>query len=213
MDGTLIDSMAVWEDIDKRLLAEYGFQATREISDKVKTMSIRKAAEFFIAHFGIPDSADYIMERIEHLVEDEYRLRIPEKPHALELISTLRESGLRLCIATATYKSLAGIVCDRLGFTPYLDFILTCSEVGESKNSPAIFNSCADRLGIPKAELAVAEDSLHSVKTASAAGYYTIAVYDEFSDAEWEETSATANASVQKLSQLEDILLGRRILS
>lgn len=206
MDGTLIESMYVWEDVDKRFLAEYGIQATRQISDTVKTMSIQKAADYFVDTFNIPDSAEYVINRIEKLVEDEYRQLIPAKPYAMELIKSLHKSGHKLCIATATYRNLADMVCDRLGFTPYLDFILTCSDVGESKSSPAIFNVCTEKMDISKDKIVVIEDSLHSIKTARKAGYYTIAVYDHFSDSEWDEISKSANLTVQNLRQLEDIL-------
>ena len=70
--------MCVWEQADRRFLAEYGHIATREISDIVKTMSISRSAEFFVETFGLPDTAEYVAKRIEELVENEYFYTIPE---------------------------------------------------------------------------------------------------------------------------------------
>lgn len=209
LDGTLIDSMTVWEDVDRRFLAGYGCIATREISDTVKTMSIRDSADFFIERFSLPATPEQVVTQIEKLVEDEYFTSIPAKPRAAELLEALTADGIRLCIATATYRRLAVAICERLGFSRYIDFLLTCSEVGESKTSPAIFHTCAEKMALAQSTVAVVEDSLHSVKTAVNAGFFTVAVYDEFSSPDWEEIKRTANAAVTDLGSLAKIITGK----
>ena len=116
LDGTLIDSMQIWYDIDRRFLLENGVEnPPREISDKVKRMTVEQTADFFIEQFSLKCTQEYVIKRIEELVRIEYEEKIPLKPYAMELLDNLDNKGIPYGIATATYSSLARAVLERHG--------------------------------------------------------------------------------------------------
>jgi HAD superfamily hydrolase (TIGR01509 family) len=207
LDGTLIDSMKVWFDVDRKLLRENGITTPSEsVSEKVRTMSIEQSSRFFIEKLGLKLTQEQIISRIEELVRIEYEQNIPLKPHVEEILGHLDEKGIPYGIATATYKSLAEAVLKRLGIFERFRFVLTDVDYPRGKRFPEIFLGAAERLGTLPEETLVIEDSLHCIETAVRAGFRTAAVYDEVSAAESDEIKRLADVYADSLAELQNIL-------
>ena len=207
LDGTLIDSMKVWFDVDRKLLRENGITTPSEsVSEKVRTMSIEQSSRFFIEELGLKLTQEQIIARIEELVRIEYEQNIPLKPHVEEILGHLDEKGIPYGIATATYKSLAEAVLKRLGIFERFRFVLTDVDYPRGKRFPEIFLGAAERLGTLPEETLVIEDSLHCIETAVRAGFRTAAVYDEVSAAESDEIKRLADVYADSLAELQNIL-------
>ena len=208
LDGTLIDSMQVWYDVDRNFLLENGVEnPPREVSEKVKRMTVEQSSAFFIEQFNLKCSQEYVINRIEELVRFEYEERIPLKPYAVELLDFLDERGIPYGIATATYNSLAKAVLKRLGLYQRMKFLLTDREYPRGKKFPDIFMGAAEILGAAPEEILVAEDSLHSVKTAKNAGFVTAAVYDKSSEPDRAELEKTADYYFTSLKEIERLFI------
>ena len=206
LDGTLLDSMHIWEKVDRDFLAEQGRIYTPDVSEAVKKMTIREAAEYLKSRFSLSLGSQQIIDRIEEMVYDQYRYSIPLKKGAYEAVSRLHRKGIRLCVATATYNSLAEAALKRLGLYHLFEFVLTCSDVDMSKNSPGIFLEAAKRLGLKPCEVLVAEDSLHCITAAKAGGFPVLAVYDDYSKSEWDTIRNAADLSVTEVSEMADLI-------
>ncbi|MBP3746677.1 MAG: HAD family phosphatase [Ruminococcus sp.] len=207
LDGTLIDSMKVWFDVDRKLLRENGITTPSEsVSEQVRTMSIEQSSRFFIEELGLKLTQEQIIARIEELVRIEYEQNIPLKPHVEEILGHLDEKGIPYGIATATYKSLAEAVLKRLGIFERFRFVLTDVDYPRGKRFPEIFLGAAERLGTIPEETLVIEDSLHCIETAVRAGFRTAAVYDEVSAAESDEIKRLADVYADSLADLQNIL-------
>ncbi|MBO5344159.1 MAG: HAD family phosphatase [Ruminococcus sp.] len=207
LDGTLIDSMQIWYDIDRRFLMENGVEnPPREISDKVKRMTVEQAADFFIEQFSLKCTQEYVIKRIEELVRIEYEEKIPLKPYAMELLDNLDNKGIPYGIATATYSSLARAVLERHGIYDRIKFLLTDAEYPRGKKFPDIFMGAAELLGTKPGETIVVEDSLHSVITAKNAGFITAAVYDEASAEDRTELEKNSDYYFTSLKEMTGVL-------
>lgn len=207
LDGTLIDSMRIWYDIDRRFLSENGVEnPPREISDKVKRMTVEQAADFFIEQFSLKCTQEYVIKRIEELVRIEYEEKIPLKPYAMELLDNLDNKGIPYGIATATYSSLARAVLERHGIYDRIKFLLTDAEYPRGKKFPDIFMGAAELLGTKPGETIVVEDSLHSIITAKNAGFITAAVYDEASAEDRTELEKKSDYYFTSLKEMTGVL-------
>ncbi len=209
LDGTLIDSMGMWFDIDRRFLMENGVADPPEsVSWKVKQMTIETAAQYLVDEFSLDMTPPEVITRIGELVREEYLYNIPLKKGAAELLSFLDRRGIPYGVATATYKELAAAALKRCGVYDRLAFLLTDREYPNGKGYPDIFLGAAELLGAEPAEVLVAEDSIHCVETANSAGFVTAAVYDEASSAEWEKIKAAAHYSFMELGELRSLFEG-----
>ena len=200
LDGTLLDSMKVWENVDRDFLTENGVVYTPDVSDIVKKMTVTESAIFFITRFGLDLTARQVIDRIEEMVSEKYNNSIPLKKDAFETVKRLYDSGIKMCVATATYNSLAYAALKRLEIFDMLEFVLTCQDVNAGKDDPVIFTKAAEMLGLDKNDVMVVEDSLHCIETAKKAGFFTAAVYDPIAKNEWENIKETADAAFMEIS-------------
>lgn len=188
MDGTLLDSMSIWHEIDIRFFAENGLTIPEGLSEQVNKMSMEEWAAFFVREFGISLTEQDVIRRIEEMAAEYYEHKIPLKPHVLPFLDTLDAAVLPYGVATATYRSSAHAALQRLGIAERMQFILTAEDVPGGKTTPEMYRQAAERLGTDPAHTLIVEDALHCVEMAIQCGYITAAVHDACCPAaEWAE--------------------------
>ena len=178
VDGTLLDSMFIWDTIGELYLRSIGYQPKENLNETFKNMSLRQAARYYQTEYGVTLSIDEIMDGVNAMLERHYRFEVPLKPGVAELLERLRQSGVKLCIATATDRHLVEAALDRCGVLSCFGEIFTCNEVGHGKDEPDIFEAALRFLGTRKEETLVFDDALYAVRTAKEAGFPVAAVYD-----------------------------------
>lgn len=184
MDGTLLDSMSVWETLGSDLLRDLGYQPEADLDQKMRPMSLPQAAEYCKEHYNLTQTVDEIAALVDHRVDRFYREEVLAKPGTDRFLSLLKMEGVWMYVATATDRAQAETALRRTGLDGYFRGILTCTEVGSGKDNPLIFEKCLTRLRCRKQECVVFEDSLHALKTAKDAGFRVAAVYDAFSESD-----------------------------
>lgn len=198
LDGTLLDSMQMWEDVDRRFLSRYGITPPEGLAEEIKPLSINEASEYFVRRFLLPCTPDEVTNQIEEIAAEEYRAHLPLKDGVTELLDRADALEIPYAIVTATYQSLAESALRRLGIYDRFRFILTCTEVDAAKTSPKIYLEAARRLGAEVQSCLVAEDSLYCINTANRAGFFTAAVFDKAAD--WESCKAAADYAFLSLN-------------
>ena len=93
-------------------------------------------------------------------------------------VARLRERGVKMCLATASDRSIVEPALRRTGIYDDLDFIFTCSELHTDKNDPYIYNYVRSYMQTPRDQTLVFEDAFHAIRTARQAGFPVAAVYD-----------------------------------
>ena len=203
MDGTLLDSMPIWPEIDRRFFEENGLMMPEGLSETVSTMSMEEWAAYFIREFHAPYTVQGVIRRIEEMAAEYYTSSIPLKPHVPAFLDALDVHGIPYGIATATYRSSARAALGRLQILSRMRFVLTGEDVPSGKRHPEIYLEAARRLGSPPEETLVVEDSLHYVETAVRAGFPTACVFDRSAPpGDWERMCTLADLSAQDLAEL-----------
>ncbi|MCQ4636872.1 HAD family phosphatase [Anaerovorax odorimutans] len=179
MDGTLTDSMYIWDTTGITYLRQQGKEPEPGLRDRLRPLSLVQAAELFQKEYGIGQTVDEILEAFNDIVEEEYRTNVKLKPGAEEVLKLLKEHGIAMTVASSSPREIVVMVLERLGIAAYFSHIVTCGDVGRGKDQPDVYDRAAELMGTQRAETLVFEDALHAVKTAAAAGYYVVGVYDE----------------------------------
>lgn len=192
LDGTLVDSMKYWENLGPDYLRRRGKEPDPADSMKFKQLTLNEAAVYIKEKYALPDSAETIYNDIIGGIEDAYLSSIPLKPGVADMLETLSDAGVRMCIATASEKSLVIPALERLGVARHFQGIYTCPEVGASKSRPDVFEWALRELGTPVEGTVVFEDSLHAIETAKRAGFHVIAVH--------ERTASRDMGAIEKLA-------------
>lgn len=181
LDGTLVDSMWMWKDIDIEYLARFGIEVPETLQKDIAGMSFSETAVYFKETFGIPDSLDEIKQTWNDMARYKYTHEVPLKPGALDFLKRLKEQGIRTGIATSNSKELVQAAVESLGVSGYLDEIHTSCEVAKGKPAPDIYLLVAECLKVSPEHCLVFEDIPEGILAGKRAGMKTCAVEDEFS--------------------------------
>ena len=204
MDGTLVDSMGYWRRLGREFLARKGVTENVEpVLERIKPMTMLESSALFIESFGLDGTPEELAAEMNRVMDDHYRRDIPLKPGAREYLEVLKKQGVSMCLATATPESLSRLCMERLGVAEDFAFILSCETLGVGKDRPDVYLEAARRLGAVPAETAVFEDAIFAARTAKAAGFHVVAVYDDSSAANWAELSALADESIRNWEQAQ----------
>ncbi|MBQ7951126.1 MAG: HAD family phosphatase [Clostridia bacterium] len=192
LDGTILDSMPIWVNLGETVLKDMGIIADDELNKRFKTMTLMQSSRYLTENFPLTVTADELMQIFTENVKIGYEKKAPLKPYVKEFLEKLKSANIPMCVATASERHLTEAALKRTGVLPYFDFVLTCSDIGKTKETPDIYLEAAKKLGGTIDNTVVFEDAYFSVLSAKKGGFRVVAVFDE-------ETEKDKD-SIQKLS-------------
>ena len=178
LDGTLLDSMFIWDTIGEEYLRSLGKEPHEDLKETFMTLTLEEAAVYYREHYGVTLSVKEIVDGVNAMVEQTYRTKVTLKPGIAEYLAWLKENGVRMCVATVTDRYLVEETLERLGVRHYFLEIFTCAEVGFGKDKPVIYQKALEHLGTEKSDTYVFEDLPFALNTAKTDGFPTVGVYD-----------------------------------
>lgn len=194
MDGTLLDSMGFWRELEHNFLLARGVKdIPADLPRRTAALTLAQCAAYLSREFCPALTPETIVAELTETVARFYREQAQPKPCALAYLRQLKAAGARLCVVTATDAPLAEPALQRTGLRDCLEFVLCCEEAGLPKTTPAIFDLAARRLGTTPGQAVVFEDALHCIRAARAGGYPVVAVE--------EPTAAADRPEIRRLCQ------------
>ena len=200
LDGTLLDSMFIWDTIGEDYLRTLGKEPHEDLKETFMTLTLEEAAEYYREHYKVTLSVTEIVDSINAMVEGIYRTKVTLKPGVMAYLRLLKERGVKMCVATVTDRYLVEDTLERLGILHYFSEMFTCAEVGYGKDKPIIYQKALEHLGTAKEETFVFEDSLFALETAKTDGFPTVGVYD-MHESRQEEMKRLADCYVRSFEE------------
>ena len=207
LDGTLLDSMWIWENLDIEFLRRYGKAPEQAVRDKVKTLSIRQSAELFQRLYGLPLSVERIMDEFNALASFKYRYEARLKPNADEFLRRLKQEGIKMCLLTASTCKNVTDVLTRLNLYDLFEFVITGEQMIKGKEEPDPFLACAERFKMPPDSIIVFEDALHAAETAKKAGFKVVGVYDRAARTDMAVLKQICDCFIEDFKEIMDMRL------
>lgn len=181
LDGTLVDSMWMWKDIDIEFLGRFGYGLPEDLQREIEGMSFSETASYFKERFSLPMTVEEIKDCWIAMSIEKYRTEVGLKPGALEFLKYCRERGIRTGVATSNGRDMVDAVIESLKIGDYLGEVATACEVAAGKPEPDIYLEVARRLSVKPEECLVFEDIPAGIVAGKRAGMTVLAVQDEFS--------------------------------
>lgn len=178
LDGTLLDSMHIWQEIDKTYLQRYQITFTSSMSEEIKNMSFNESATYFKNKFNLPRTEEEIKQDWNEMVEEHYAHHIQLKPGAEAILNALQARGIKLGIATSCVEKHALLALERLNILSYFSTIQNSLKIGKNKEFPDVFIECIKEWGLSPQECVVVEDLFIALQVTKNAGFKTIAIHD-----------------------------------
>ncbi len=185
-DGTIVDSMPMWHSIPSQYVRSLGGEPEPGIDEMIRYMTLEESSAVFRDRYGAKGSDEEIVQQVMDLVEEHYRTDLQCKPGIIDVLEDLKQSGVRMCVATATPSRMIHMANERLGLDQYFERVYSCREWETDKHHPDIYHIAAASLGAAPSETLVFEDIRYASETANRAGFTVIGIADEASAADRE---------------------------
>ena len=180
LDGTLVDSMWMWPDIDREYLKRFGIEYDDNLKDEIDGISFHETAVYFKNKFGISDSVEKICKDWEDMAYDKYKYEVKEKPGCKKFLEHLRLKGIRMGIATSNKRSMVDVVLESLDMKDFFEVITTSDEVKRGKPAPDVYLTTANLLNVEPKSCLVFEDVVAGIMAGKSAGMKVCAIEDDF---------------------------------
>lgn len=193
VDGVLLNSMPVWENLGEIYLERLGIEAEKGLGETLFAMSLEEGADYLIENYGLKQTPGEIIAGLNREVQDFYGRKVPLKEGVRGYLEEFRDRKIPMAIATSGDRANAEAALKRLKVLSYFRAVFTCSEIGSSKSQPDIYYAAALQLDTDPSDTWVFEDALHAIRTAKKAGFRTAGVYDRASGRDLAQIRDTAD--------------------
>lgn len=203
MDGTLLDSMAAWRNLNVEYVRQHGITPTEEQVKELYQLTGLKAVDYYRNTFGIEsDFKDLLREACEGM-ERVYRAGVGFKPGAVAYLRRLRARGVKCVLATATPAKQALLAVNQAHLTPELDYIYSTEIIGGHKHDPAFYDELCALIGEKKEDCVMFEDALYAMQGARAAGLGVVGITDPTNEATREGIREICDVVIDSYDELE----------
>lgn len=204
LDGTIVDSMGVWQAVDEEYLRRRGLSLPEGLNKELESMEFTETARYFQRRFSLPDTVEEIIAEWMDMVLDQYQNRVPMKPGLKDFLKYVREKGIRLGIASSNHADLVRAALEGHKIGGFFAAIVTCSEVAHPKPEPDVYLEAARRIQVPAEKCLVFEDIPVGIRAGQSAGMKTCAVRDDYSQEKDGEKRMLADYYIEDYAQILD---------
>ena len=202
LDGTLVDSMWMWYDIDVEYLGRFGITIPEGLQADIEGMSFSETAAYFKERFQIPDSIEKIKNDWNEMAWDKYTHEVPMKEGAKAFIKACRRQGILLGIATSNSRELVENIVTVHDLKEDFSCIMTSCDVNRGKPAPDIYLAVAKALEVKPEDCLVFEDIIPGIQAGKNAGMEVCAIDDAYSLYQLEEKTALADYYIRDYREL-----------
>ena len=204
LDGTLMDSMWMWKDIDIEYLGRYGLCPPEGLDVIIEGMGFTETAEYFKKRFELPDPVEKIKEDWLVMAGEKYAHEVRLKTGAAAFLRMLRAQGRKIGIASSNRRELIQACLESNGVEDCFDCIVTACDVAKGKPAPDVYLEVARRLDVEPENCLVFEDVPMGILSGKNAGMQVCAVRDEYCLDQTEKIRALADYYIQSYDEIPE---------
>lgn len=175
VDGTILDSMEVWNTLASQYVQSLGMVPEKNLDEIVSDMSLEQSATYLKNHYKINKQEERIISEVLNFISDFYEYEVNLMPGFKEFISHYDSINV---IGTSCDEELVKIALNRLGVLNYFEDIITCSKVNKSKDDPDFYLACAQVLKQRPEDIVVFEDADYCIDVARKVGFKVVKIKD-----------------------------------
>ncbi|NLC54471.1 MAG: HAD family phosphatase [Erysipelothrix sp.] len=212
MDGTVIDSMGVYETVKYEVVEDMGITLSESELEVLSSVS----------HWEFPNVFNTLREEkldeseffhiVNTRVRNSYRIGFPLKKGVERFLDYMDEKGIKYCIATASKNINAISAFTHLDMMDRFEFIITTGDVDRSKRYPSVYKEAAIMLGSKISETFVFEDALYAVESAKRGGFKVVGIADKYFEKDRDKIIATADYFIEDYDDLMDQIEAKTIV-
>jgi len=175
LDGVLIESEEIWDDVRERYIRERGGRYDAEAQRAMMGMSSTEWSRYIHDELGVAGSAAEINADVVRMMEARYRERLPLVPGAVEVVQEVA-TAYPLAVASSSNRQLIDAVLEISGLGAAFRATVSSEEVARGKPAPDVYLEAARRIAVAPERCLAVEDSHNGIRSAKAAGMRVVAI-------------------------------------
>jgi HAD superfamily hydrolase (TIGR01509 family) len=200
LDGVIIDSEEVWEEVRRGYVAEHGREFRPDTQQRLMGMSTPEWARYLAEDLGVGRPPERVAADVLDRMAERYRARVPLIPGAVDAVHRIA-ARFPVALASSSARVLIDRVLESAGLAGVFRATLSTEEVPRGKPAPDVYLEACRRLGVEPTRAAAIEDSHAGIGSAKAAGMRVIAIPNP-SFPPGDEALADANLVLGSLAEL-----------
>ena len=219
LDGTLLDTVGLWNEIDREIISTFGTKPAPDLKtiQTERDRIINNAqdphpyiayCEYLKAHYAATLDAQSLYDERYRIADDFLVTRVDYKPAAPEFLKALKARGLKLAVATTTpgknieiYPTKNRHLLEKAPFDEMFEVIYSRNDAERIKPDPEIHLRLMCEFNVTPQECLIFEDSLVGAQAAHAAGIECAVIYDQYSDDDRDELNRLADYRLNDFNQ------------
>lgn len=201
-DGTLVDSMWVWDNLLIDFLRRYNYDTPQKLLEEVAYMSMEQSSAYVCSLYDLPLTPQQIYREWNDMIYDGYAHEIKLKPGVKKYLELLKSKGRKLAVATANTPLLTEACLANNGILELFDVFTYADDVGAGKSDPKIYIETLRRMEMQADEVVLFEDILKALETGKSIGLDVVIAEDEAAYADKEALKASADLYIKSFDEL-----------
>lgn len=202
LDGTLLDSMHIWHDVDEEFFRRRNLEVTPEYIEVIKNMHLKAAAIYTKEKYNIKEYVDEIVDEWLDLCAQGYLNNVDLKPGVFQYLKNLHDKGIKMSFATASEKVVCEGTLKKHDIFQFFDTYAYVSEINIGKTEPDIYLLAAKRMGVNPKDCIVFEDIIEGICGAKKGNFTVCGVFDKSSAEDEDKIRETADYYIKSFEEL-----------
>lgn len=208
VDGTILDSMPMWLELENNLLSKYGYTMEtigKDIKDKIESLSIKGMSKYIAETIAIDMTYDEVYEYFQRSIDYKYSNEIEVKFGTIEKIKALYRKGYQMAVASSSSSECIINAFKRLGIQECFTIYATADNIGLRKSTDEFWINVVDKLSKDVSEVILYDDALYALEQAKKLGIEVVGIKDfPWNESDWERIEEVSSYT---LDGIYDIIL------
>lgn len=206
VDGTILDSMPMWLDLENNLLSKYGYTMEtidKDIKDKIESLSIKGMSKYIAETIATDMTYEEVYHYFQSSIDYKYSNEIKAKEGAVEKIKELYKEGYQMAVASSSSSECIMRAFKRLGIYKCFSIYATADNTGFRKSTDEFWIDLVNKISGDFKEVILYDDALYAIEQAKNLGIEVVGIKDfPWNETDWERIVEVSDYTLDNISDI-----------
>lgn len=206
VDGTILDSMPMWLELENNILKKYGHtmdSLDKDTKDTIESLSIEGMSKFIAETIAIDMTFEEVFNYFQSSIDYKYANEVDAKAGSVDKIKYLKAKGFKLAVASSSSSDCVIKAFKRLGIYECFDIIATADNTGLRKSEDEFWKSLIEKLGKDKNQVILYDDAIYAINQAKKLGIEVVGIKDfPWNEKDWDKIGQIADYTLDGICDI-----------
>lgn len=206
VDGTILDSMPMWLELENNILKKYGHtmdSLDKDTKDTIESLSIEGMSKFIAETIATDMTFEEVFNYFQSSIDYKYANEVDAKAGSVDKIKYLKAKGFKLAVASSSSSDCIIKAFKRLGIYECFDIIATADNTALRKSEDEFWKSLIEKLGKDKNQVILYDDAIYAINQAKKLGIEVVGIKDfPWNEKDWDKIGQIADYTLDGICDI-----------